>query len=108
MRFMLPANGIADTDPLRKSAKKLLHLVDHLRLIRTVDVMVFVRNLNDAGGWNSACEVFGSSRAGRCIRSKARCSALRVVRKKVAPIVRARNDCEGRNGDGRVLLRSKV
>ena len=34
------------SDPLRKGAKKLLHLVDHLRFIRAVDVMVCVRNAN--------------------------------------------------------------
>jgi hypothetical protein len=99
---------ICDIDPLRKGAKKLLHLVNHLRLIRAVDVMVCVRNTSDTSGWNSACESFGSCRAVRCIRGKSRCFAFRVVRKKVAPIVRAGKDCEDRNRDGRVLLRAEV
>jgi hypothetical protein len=97
-----------DTYRLRKSAEKLLHFVDHLRFIRAVDVVVCVRNANDAGGWNSSCESFGSCRAAHCIGSKSRCSAFRVVWKEVAPIVRAGKDCEDRNGNGCVLLRAEV
>jgi hypothetical protein len=99
---------LCDTDPLRKGAKKLLHLVDHLRFIRAVDVMVCARNANDACDRNSACESFGSCRAACCIRGKSRFSALRVVRKEVAPIVRAGKDCKDRNGDGRVFFHAEV
>jgi hypothetical protein len=65
-------NRLCDTDPLRKGAKKLLHLAVHLRFIGAVDIIVCVRNVNNAGGCNFASESFASCLTARCTRGKSR------------------------------------
>src|ERR1700722_5888277 len=91
-----------------KSIEKFLHLVDHLGLVRPVDVMVCVGDSHHSGAWDAAAECFGPGIALRLVGGKALCSAFRVIRKEVTPIVRAGKDREDRNGDGYVLLHTEV
>ena len=91
-----------------KPIEKLLHLIDHLGFIRAMNVMVCIGDTHYSRAWDAAAECLGPRIALRRVGGNARRPAVRVVRKEVAPIVRAGKDRKDRNGDGRVLLHAEV
>ena len=82
-----------------KSIEKLLHLIDHLGFIRSVNVMICIGDTHYCGTWNASAKHFSPRIALRRIGGKACRSALWVVRKEMAPIVGAGEDREYWNGD---------